>query len=269
ASGVWACPDGTFVKKVLERGTGVDKPKGGSKCRVLIDMGLKAGPAPGLSCPLNCWAELTLGEADTEMDEVVEKCLESMLLGEVCEVAVTHSEAGLSFLLHLAEFSPGKESWELDIEEKWSSALRHKDRGTECFKEGNLFGASRRYEHARRLLITVMHEVPHPKAEEYRRVKSALLSNMAACQLRLEQPEAAVCSCSKALALEPGNIKCLYRRGLAYTAISEFDKAQADLRKVLELDPGNSAALQQQKLLQDKIRAQNAQLAKAMSKLFA
>ncbi len=35
--------------------------------------------------------------------------------------------------------------------------------------------------------------------------------------------------CGKALAIEPNSVKALFRRGRAYVALKDYDRAQADL----------------------------------------
>lgn len=60
-----------------------------------------------------------------------------------------------------------------------------------------------------------------------------------------------------ALALDPGHAKSLYRRGKAYEGLRDADRAEADFRKALEVEPGNGdvkAALRGLKPLQEEQR---------------
>lgn len=41
------------------------------------------------------------------------------------------------------------------------------------------------------------------------------------------------------LEVDPFNLKALYRRSQAYMKISEFEKAEADIRRALTIDPNN------------------------------
>lgn len=54
--------------------------------------------------------------------------------------------------------------------------------------------------------------------------------------------------CSLVLAVQPDNVKALVRRGNAYLNQSDFELAQDDLKKALELNPDDSVI---KKLLQD------------------
>uniref|UniRef100_UPI00398F24FA FK506-binding protein-like n=1 Tax=Pristiophorus japonicus TaxID=55135 RepID=UPI00398F24FA len=275
----WACPDGSFVKTILQRGSGLEKPKEGSKCRICVEM----EPASNFDAEthfrsgINQSVEVILGESDTPFSEIIDKCVETMLLGERCEVHLapglmeTSSDCGegLRFAVTLEELSGHKDSWEMGFEEKWEAALHHKAKGTQHFKNGNLFGASRRYAKSLRLLVTVKYDVPLEKGEEYDKLRSMLYSNLAACQMKQNQYRNAIQNCSKALEMDPDSVKCLYRRGQAYASINEFDKAKGDLKRVLTLEPGNTAALQQLRILNGQIKAQNEKLGRAMSKLFS
>ncbi|KAL5980016.1 Peptidyl-prolyl cis-trans isomerase fkbp62, partial [Asimina triloba] len=61
----------------------------------------------------------------------------------------------------------------------------------------------------------------------------------AAGKLKLKQYREAAKLCSKVLDLESHNIKTLYQRAEAYVEVTEFDPAEVDLRKALEIDPYN------------------------------
>lgn len=277
AASMWACPDGSLVKTILECGTGVDKPSLGSLCRLMAEVEPDGDTAVGqpFCFPLNEWVEVVLGEGDTPWDATIDKCLETMLEGEVCRVCVAPccsplgSLPELAFILRLTTFSLGRDYWEMDFEEKWALALHDKGLGTVNFQANNLFGATRRYGRALRLLLSIACcEVPLATAEEYGRTKVALHTNLAACQIRLHQFENAAQNCTKALEQEPGSVKALYRRGTAYGSLNEFERARADLREVLRLEPGNRAAQKELKKLADRAREQENKMAHAMHKLF-
>lgn len=66
------------------------------------------------------------------------------------------------------------------------------------------------------------------------------------------------CCISSALELTPKDPKALFRRGQAYDAQNNFDKAYADMRAVQELDPRNkdvhTMLTRLHRLVQDKVR---------------
>ncbi|GAY43644.1 hypothetical protein CUMW_076070 [Citrus unshiu] len=63
--------------------------------------------------------------------------------------------------------------------------------------------------------------------------------NNAACKLKLEDYSETSSLCTKVLELEPLNVKALYRRSQAHLKTSELEKAEADIKRALTIDPNN------------------------------
>uniref|UniRef100_A0A8C3XCI6 FK506-binding protein-like n=1 Tax=Catagonus wagneri TaxID=51154 RepID=A0A8C3XCI6_9CETA len=256
ASELWYCPDGSFVKKILIHGHGLDKPKLGSRCRVqALGFPLGSGLPDG-------WTELTMGLGpwrEETWGELVEKCLESMCQGEEAELQLP-GRSGPPVRLTLASFTQGQDSWELEPAEKEALAREEHARGTELFRAGNPEGAARCYGRALRLLLTL----PPPGSPE----RTVLHANLAACQLLLGQPHLAAQSCDRVLEREPGHLKALYRRGVAQAALGNLDKATADLKKVLAVDPKNRAAKEELGKVIIQGKKQDAGLAQGLRKMF-
>ena len=81
---------------------------------------------------------------------------------------------------------------------------------------------------------------PSPTEVEARDLIVSLHVNRAAALLRLERREDAEQACDAALKLQPENVKALYRRGVARA--ENPIKAIEDLKRALQLEPGNTAA---------------------------
>lgn len=255
-SALWHCPDGSFVKKIITPGKGLDKPKLGSHCRVLaLGFPSESGIPEG-------WSELTVGLGswrEGTWGELTEKCLESMCQGEEAELQPT-GYSGSPVRLTLASFTQGRDSWEMEVSEKKALAEHERARGTELFCAGNPKGAAQCYGRALRLLMTLS---PPGPAE-----RTVLHANLAACQLLLGLPHLAVQNCDRALEREPGHLKALYRRGVAQAALGNLDKATADLKKVLTMDPKNRAAQEELRKVIIKGKTQDAELAQGLRKMF-
>lgn len=58
---------------------------------------------------------------------------------------------------------------------------------------------------------------------------------------QLKKPTDAKDACSKALEIDEKNPKAYFRRGCAWLAMNEADKAEADLNKAAELNAGDAA----------------------------
>ncbi|KAG9315549.1 hypothetical protein JVU11DRAFT_3170 [Chiua virens] len=65
--------------------------------------------------------------------------------------------------------------------------------------------------------------------------------NRAAAYLKLGKSEDAERDCTKVLALNPNNVKALFRRGQARRALGNLSDAQADLSKAITLEPANES----------------------------
>ncbi|CAB4062661.1 PPID [Lepeophtheirus salmonis] len=66
--------------------------------------------------------------------------------------------------------------------------------------------------------------------------------NLAAANLRLKAWRSAIRYCELVLFVHTGNIKALYRRGLAYKGRKDYTLALRDFEMILEKDPSNTAA---------------------------
>ncbi|CAJ0951163.1 unnamed protein product [Ranitomeya imitator] len=252
----WQCPDGTFTKTILQPGSGVDKPKEGARCTIFLE-------APGdpttidAGYPAGCRVQIELGEGDSSRDSLIDQCLETMVPGEVCRV--DHVQ-GSQFVLRLESFEDGKEAWELDVSEKIKRAVRDREAGGKAYRDGNFEGAERRYTRALRLLVCT----PGDAEEE----KVALLSNLAACDLKKGRLREAEVRCTRVLDKDPDHLKALYRRGMARAGMSDWMGARADLEKVMKLDPENKEARREIIKVREKQKSEQAQISKALGKMF-
>lgn len=199
----------------------------------------------------------------------------------------------LCAIVELQAFTPGRESWEMSPREKWGWVKSHKERGGVRFRSGDLWGAADSYSRALKLLITLYghirelekrgqeqeaeeqrdtsndDETKHPpSANEFRTIKAELHSNLALCQLKLNQPERARASAAKATELEPGGAKAWYRLGQACQKVNELEEAKQAFRKLLELQPESPAALKALKDIASKEKETNVQLGLRLSKMF-
>ncbi|XP_031700354.1 FK506-binding protein-like isoform X2 [Anarrhichthys ocellatus] len=256
-----------------------------------------------LQVPLGDWTTLRLGEGQCD---ITEACVEGMRAGEKCEILISPVGSGpdvsvphpaeenlpLCATIELQAFTPGKESWEMSPVEKCQWVKSHKERGGVRFRSGDVWGAADSYSRALKLLITLhghVNEVEKkgqeaeeqrdtdtgdklqqlPSANEFKTIKAELHSNMSLCQLKLNQPQRAKASATKATHLEPGGAKAWYRRGQACQMLNELEEARQAFRKLLELQPESPAALKALKDIASTEKERNAQLGLRLSKMFS
>ncbi|KAF3596286.1 hypothetical protein DY000_02022440 [Brassica cretica] len=90
-------------------------------------------------------------------------------------------------------------------------------------------------------------------------LKVACNLNDAACKLKLQDYKQL---CTKVLELESANVKALYRRAQAYMELADFDLAEFDVKKALEIDPNNREVKVEQRRLKEKMKEFNKKEAK-------
>eukprot|EP00892_Ulva_mutabilis_P010976 jgi/Ulvmu1/8250/UM041_0061.1 len=102
-----------------------------------------------------------------------------------------------------------------------------KSAGNNLFKNGDYSAAIERYDEA---LSTA------PAGAKQRAVYSA---NRGACFLAMKNWQECVRSCTDALNVDDLYVKAIRRRMAAYEQLDELDRALADARKILEIEPGD------------------------------
>ena len=75
-------------------------------------------------------------------------------------------------------------------------------------------------------------------------LKLVHFNNLAMCHLKQTPPNLTKARdrCTKALELDPANVKALFRRGKCHAQLNALDEAKADLERVIELQPDNKDA---------------------------
>eukprot|EP00079_Xenopus_tropicalis_P038433 XP_017952204.1 PREDICTED: FK506-binding protein-like [Xenopus tropicalis] len=257
----WQSPDGSFIKTILEKGSGVDKPKESAICQIFVDpisiSSTDSCIVKGFSYPTGCWFQSELGEGETAQDCLVDQCLETMLSGEVCHV---DTPKGTRFLLRMASFENGKEPWEMDTNEKIEKAMRDHEKGGKAYRAGSIKVAERRYSRALRLLACI--------PEEAVTERITLLANLAACDVKMGRMSEAEKRCSRVLEKEPGYVKALYRRGVARAGMADWKGARKDFEALLRLDPTNKEAQRELLKAREGEKKEQLKISKALGKMF-
>ncbi len=124
---------------------------------------------------------------------------------------------------------------------------RLKECGNEKFKAGEFQEASACYLEGLNKLKDVATEAaldaPNLReVEELLRLRVSLLLNLGLTALKREAWTECVEHCTAVLNLKPGEVKALYRRGIARQRLGLAQEGKEDLRKTLLLDPNNRDA---------------------------
>jgi len=125
--------------------------------------------------------------------------------------------------------------------------------GNAHFKAGNFSQAVAKYEKCRLFLDKVVvtdgegaWDTNMIACAQACRISCA--SNAAACHLKLGSPDACIRACDDALALDPANVKAMFRKGSALRSKGEWSASECTLKQAVQLAPTDN--LIQQELVQ-------------------
>lgn len=93
--------------------------------------------------------------------------------------------------------------------------------------------------------------------------------NLAASYLKLQKYDDAITQCNKALEKDKSNTKAIFRRASAYAAKNDFDLAEKDFARAVELDPTNKEIQTERAKNKKKIKDQEQQEKKFYSSIFS
>ncbi|XP_076346866.1 uncharacterized protein LOC143245013 [Tachypleus tridentatus] len=287
-----------FQKTILNNGVGLNIPQERAVCSVTLEsqdvvfLPLVRGGGPET-------VVLTIGEADTEIEQILHSCVQTMKAGEVCvlqfyldddiirrrtgmqqqcPVENTEESCNLDFPhaghIKLEKFTEVPGIWKLPPEEKLQRATHHKDVGVNLFKKQETKSAFIRFSKAMKYLISLEHDYSSQKQQflsdkDFKNLKLSCYLNMAACQLKCKKFELVVKNCTEVLKIDSQCVKALYRRGSALLQLQDFDQAKKDLEKAHELNPIDTAIVRQLNALKINVKKCDNKLAHGLKKLFS
>lgn len=192
--------------------------------------------------------------------EGLEMCCRLMLPGEVALVtcppdyaydkfprpAYVPEDAHVQWAIELLGFETPKDWTGFNFRQIMDDVEKIKGTGNRLFKEGKFELAKAKYE---KVLREFNHVNPQDDEEgkEFSNARNLLYLNVAACLLKLGECRKSIESCNKVLDANPAHVKALYRRGMAYMELGDFEEARNDFNKMITVDkssePNAKAAL--------------------------
>lgn len=234
--------DGGLLKKILQEGFGDAFPETGMEVTAHYTGTLDSGKKFDSSRDRNKEFKFVIGKGQVikgwdkgfatmkKGEKAILRCRQDYAYGSGGQGDIPPN-ATLNFDVELIDFKPKKkETWEMTMQEKVSSANRLKDEGTELFKEKRFAEALKLYEESAELVANVI---------DAEATWIACKLNSAQCAIYLTEYPAAVAYCGAVLKKDADNIKALYRRGLARNHLGLPEEALVDLNRALELDKEN------------------------------
>mmetsp|Transcript_33765 Transcript_33765/g.61469 ORF Transcript_33765/g.61469 Transcript_33765/m.61469 type:complete len:543 (+) Transcript_33765:67-1695(+) len=241
--------DRSLIKKQVVEGDGYNTPIEASKVKLSVTETV-AGSLPGFEAKT-----LEFIAGDGEVCDALEFAVLDMKQGEKAVLTCTkpailcEEKLGLKEIsakkavltLELLEFEKGKQTWDMDEDEKIEFGTARKEVGSNHFRTGRIQMALGRY----KKVIEVFNytdNMKEPNKTKAKDLKKACELNSASCQLKLKDNEEARKHCDNVLKEETCNVKALYRRAQANMGHLEFMDSITDLKKLIEIDPKNREA---------------------------
>lgn len=260
-----------FEKIVVCKGSGHTLPNDFSKCKILLRRRSTAENSYPLDYETDAETEVVVGHGRTYISCVIDLILQTMAEGST--VLVKFPLVPLTELVlevTLVAFVQSEDVFRLGPEAKLARAVQLKTTGMECFQGKSLEVAFYKFSRSLKYLLCIR-DVDSLKPEissEVTKLRCQCYLNLSACQLQTKHFPGVVENCSKALKIDPGNVKGLFRRAQAFAKLGEYDKARDDLVQALALEPNNGAVSRSLALVKAALKDTASEMAKSMSKMF-
>ncbi|KAM6542658.1 hypothetical protein CsatB_007105 [Cannabis sativa] len=250
----WMLNQSRVLKKTLNEGEGYERHNDGTVVQVKLTGKLhdgtvftRKGHDDGKSYEFKIDEEKVIGGLD--------RAVKNMKKGEVAlvtihpeytlgssdssqDLAVVLANSVVYYEIELVSFVKGKESWDMNTQEKIEAAGKKKEEGNALFKAGKYERASKRYEKAVSF-VKYDSSFSDEEKQQAKVLKMTCNLNNAACKLKLKDYKQAEKLCTKVLDLDSKNVKALYRRAQAYIQLVDLDLVEIDIKKALEIEPDN------------------------------
>eukprot|EP00092_Neocalanus_flemingeri_P017528 GFUD01018963.1.p1 GENE.GFUD01018963.1~~GFUD01018963.1.p1 ORF type:complete len:341 (+),score=103.82 GFUD01018963.1:156-1178(+) len=242
--------------------------------------------------PNNC--EFEIGSAQTSVDRAFEKCLQGFLPGEISHLSFNvfieknYNEKSKQILepfwvtidceVCLTSLLNADPIYKWYPETKLNKAKDLYLTGVELFKLGRYLDSFHFFQWAYKLSVLAVglqKTEKHPGDDtdpeivaEAKKYQQNCCNNLAACHFQWSNYRTVVELSNKVLVNDPSMVKALYRRGVSYLGMNEFDLAEKDLVAAHKVDPANRAVNEKLGQVKQRRKANEAQMANKLSKMF-
>ncbi|XP_042268926.1 FKBP prolyl isomerase 16 [Thunnus albacares] len=246
--------DRLLRKKVLECGDpSAPQPTWGQEVTVKMQCVLEDRTVVEKDCKL----VFVIGEGD--VNQALEECVISMQKGEITLLLADSQYAygllgrepdipawaPLLYQLQLLDVREKPDPLTLPVADRIRIGNQKRERGNFHFQREEYSMAARAYCMALDVLTTRSRDGNdggvEAEEEEVHDYRVKCLNNLAASQLKLEQYNEALHTSRDVLALEPNNVKALFRTGKLLSDMAEYKEAMEVLKKALKLEPATKA----------------------------
>nr|XP_045620164.1 70 kDa peptidyl-prolyl isomerase-like [Procambarus clarkii] len=226
------------------------------------------------------------GDAVTAVDRALELALSLMVDEETAilnisipgkHVSDDHTEmVVLSCTVSLSIVENGKLMFEFTPKEKLAIAVKYKTMGSGLYKEGSKEGCVSKqisafffFRNAVKWITMINADESEDILGEISEIKSQCYNNLALYHLHRHHYKLSVAAATTVLIMDNKNVKALYRRAVANTALQNYEIAIDDIEAALAIDPNNGPVKKQCDIIRRKQRAMSVKYANALKKLFS
>lgn len=269
---MWQSPDGRIKKLSLVSGHFGVKPDFNSVCKIIVKECY-----PDVEY-FNCFTKLTevvIGDNDGDFGRILDICLMTMHEKETAKFNIS-LDCDFSIVIYLEELIFKGFIYEWKAREIYDLALYHKNKGVELFKDIKTNReAAFRFTKALKLILLIPLDVQEPPTEvdglpvtEINQLKCNLYNNLSSCYFRKGCWPMVIDICKKVFQFDNGNVKALYKIGVAYKNDRNFELAEQALNKVLEIEPHNKAAVENLIFVKKELKQAEARCNNIVKKMF-
>ena len=145
-------------------------------------------------------------------------------------------------------------------------AMTQKEEGNAAFKEGDFTAAVRSYRKGTTLLKPFNKN--NTGDEQVKSLLLTLQTNISMVCFKQDKHKMSRDVASKALEIDPINVKALYRRAVAYRKLGDAESARSDLREALKHEPNNKAVRKELMSIKKDVEASRAKEKERLQKAF-
>ncbi|KAI4496637.1 hypothetical protein M0804_000447 [Polistes exclamans] len=282
---IWESRDKTIRKEILKKGICLNKPTERCECQIVIqDINVTGMNITDLKNQLHTEIlddiekTITIGDANSEIDRKIERGIQYMMVAEESLFTLCISDFSkkgkiiVTFIVMLKYFKPFKAIWNWTPEEKYEIALKYKEVGVKLFEESRHIDAFYKFSKACKILITLEPildlELDKSLENNINTLRITLYNNLAGCHILNQNYEYVIQLCNIILDKDKNNVKALYRRGVAYGKLRNFENAVSDFEKLIKLKPLNIAAQQQFVIYNRKLQEANEKCKDMVKRMF-
>eukprot|EP00090_Calanus_glacialis_P007642 TRINITY_DN16084_c0_g1_i1.p1 TRINITY_DN16084_c0_g1~~TRINITY_DN16084_c0_g1_i1.p1 ORF type:complete len:337 (-),score=103.06 TRINITY_DN16084_c0_g1_i1:8-1018(-) len=300
----WNSHDNTAHKTVIKEGAlNQPRPRFGATGEISVTLNSVSGlekddlvKDPKLSKyftgEANC--EFEIGSATTAVDRAFETSLQSFLPGEISHLIFNvfiennFNEKSKTILepfwvtvdceVSLKSLLNADPIYKWYPETKLNKAKEMYLEGVELFKLGRYLDSFHFFQWAHKLSVFTIglqktEKQPGDDTDpaivaEALKYQLNCSNNLAACHFQWNNFKNVVELSNKVLAKEPSMVKALYRRGVSYLGLNEFELAEKDLVAAHKVDPTNRAVNEKLGQVKQKKKANQTEMSKNLSKMF-